>query len=229
MIQSGIYTDHPRSRGEYRIARSLKRVVEGSSPLSRGIPGQLGGDFLTLRIIPALAGNTTIYSARIVSTKDHPRSRGEYGRPAGELGRPPGSSPLSRGILRLSITPTREFGIIPALAGNTPPTPRKTRSSSDHPRSRGEYVESVVLSPSVTGSSPLSRGILGVPIGPRHHGRIIPALAGNTSAKKFAAAIRSDHPRSRGEYLALTVTYIHAEGSSPLSRGIRSRTSIMRC
>ena len=52
---------------------------------------------------------------------------------------------------------------------------------------------------------------------------IIPALAGNTKpwcAKSFAAA---DHPRSRGEYYAQLLNEYFESGSSPLSRGIRSR------
>ena len=53
--------------------------------------------------------------------------------------------------------------------------------------------------------------------------RIIPALAGNTGTSMNLAGLRKDHPRSRGEYVFDGVASNEEEGSSPLSRGIRSR------
>ena len=50
--------------------------------------------------------------------------------------------------------------------------------------------------------------------------RIIPALAGNTFIHRTTLTLRPDHPRSRGEYVALPMVKRCAEGSSPLSRGI---------
>ena len=114
-------SDHPRSRGEYPPPRRLGDRAAGSSPLSRGI---LGGAFQGLsqaRIIPALAGNTCAKSSRTRLNRDHPRSRGEYGKGVYcEYGNV-GSSPLSRGILRPAHRCMLLGGIIPALAGNTPP------------------------------------------------------------------------------------------------------------
>ena len=71
------------------------------------------------------------------------------------------------------------------------------------------------------GSSPLSRGIH-----PRirknfTNARIIPALAGNTSASNDRSSGPSDHPRSRGEYCGAHGVSEGSKGSSPLSRGIR--------
>ena len=51
--------DHPRSRGEYSPAPDLTPGLNGSSPLSRGIRGPQVLQVLAVRIIPALAGNTT--------------------------------------------------------------------------------------------------------------------------------------------------------------------------
>ena len=71
------------------------------------------------RIIPALAGNTGSSFQVVKSTRDHPRSRGEYDV-AGDLPKVDGgSSPLSRGIPCHVITAVAANGIIPALAGNT--------------------------------------------------------------------------------------------------------------
>ena len=91
-----------------------------------------------------------------------------------------GSSPLSRGILRPVDSGDVPQGIIPALAGNTPPWPAAGSPAWDHPRSRGEYALAREAAGKPGGSSPLSRGILagGVTGGAGY--RIIPALAGNT-------------------------------------------------
>ena len=50
--------DHPRSRGEYDVAELSAAPLPGSSPLSRGIPGQPARRRSGPGIIPALAGNT---------------------------------------------------------------------------------------------------------------------------------------------------------------------------
>ena len=136
------------------------------------------------------------------------------------LRRPMGIIPLSRGILPGRPAPQAQYGIIPALAGNTtPPTP-PCISNWDHPRSRGEYGLNKTGHDVGSGSSPLSRGI------PSQSGvstrleRIIPALAGNTSAACPEHLVGRDHPRSRGEYAIIKAGQAGKQGSSPLSRGI---------
>ena len=237
-------TDHPRSRGEYPRHSPIVCVARGSSPLSRGIlaPRDRGSD--AGRIIPALAGNTAESSCRCRACTDHPRSRGEYLLPESFGGGESGSSPLSRGI-RLWRRPLREpLGIIPALAGNTqrgalvaagggiiPALAGNTRAPSsprtvswDHPRSRGEYAPKLYYGSVDEGSSPLSRGILGVGMRECDNGGIIPALAGNTSCWRPGTPGRRDHPRSRGEYINTLRANGSFDGSSPLSRGIRTRS-----
>ena len=115
--------DHPRSRGEYELFQLSPESTPGSSPLSRGIRGPpwevIGG----LRIIPALAGNTAGTNSSGGTSRDHPRSRGEY---FGEAVKPVdgvGSSPLSRGIRPSRPSAQRIGRIIPALAGNTGAAP----------------------------------------------------------------------------------------------------------
>ena len=73
--------DHPRSRGEYFLCAPRRGPNRGSSPLSRGIPIQLGPRGRPVRIIPALAGNTELVRLRRQLGQDHPRSRGEYVAP----------------------------------------------------------------------------------------------------------------------------------------------------
>ena len=172
--------DHPRSRGEYRPSRARGKHTAGSSPLSRGILDGRLGQFQTVRIIPALAGNTSYAAPIAAAGQDHPRSRGEYCLGGhGEFLRF-GSSPLSRGILQRRDGRRVLSRIIPALAGNTNLRHYVATVVEDHPRSRGEYAPAHVRPAFGAGSSPLSRGIL------RGEQRladvvgIIPALAGNT-------------------------------------------------
>ena len=111
--------DHPRSRGEYRADVLAVSQHWGSSPLSRGIPRRVFLDIGAVRIIPALAGNTTEQTRKFSCTVDHPRSRGEYQFTSSRYYSPLGSSPLSRGIPMRQYLIVFEGGIIPALAGNT--------------------------------------------------------------------------------------------------------------
>ena len=74
------------------------------------------------------------------------------------------------------------------------------------------------------GSSPLSRGILGIDGESPEVRGIIPALAGNTCRCPPRRRGSTDHPRSRGEYEVMSIWAVNWAGSSPLSRGIRSRS-----
>ena len=172
--------DHPRSRGEYMPVRSGSHPCFGSSPLSRGIHrGRRRGRVLR-GIIPALAGNTHIYTQGDPLWMDHPRSRGEYDALDITGGYRTGSSPLSRGIRRSPRTHPASHGIIPALAGNTPCLRPARTWTRDHPRSRGEYFPKRWGHSSRAGSSPLSRGIPAGGFCRESAAGIIPALAGNT-------------------------------------------------
>ena len=73
---------------------------------------------------------------------------------------------------------------------------------------------------SASGSSPLSRGIRSCDLHELSRLGIIPALAGNTEGRESAEPQPGDHPRSRGEYIVLSIPSFVELGSSPLSRGI---------
>ena len=193
-------SDHPRSRGEYDHGRAHPLWIPGSSPLSRGIHAQKGPVMIGHRIIPALAGNTDALDITGDYRRDHPRSRGEYPEIKGTIPEVKGSSPLSRGILLGMMLPPRGSRIIPALAGNTEGVLQPCVDAGDHPRSRGEYPLTWRIQLPSEGSSPLSRGIRRSPRQDVPRRRIIPALAGNTSAPESQSPSRWDHPRSRGEY-----------------------------
>ena len=153
-------SDHPRSRGEYLLYACSPRWAIGSSPLSRGIPDHCHDSLSDSRIIPALAGNTGYHICASGVLPDHPRSRGEYRTPERCKKCAHGSSPLSRGIRWEVYRVPPAWGIIPALAGNTPHPAGWGPHQWDHPRSRGEYSSCIGVPMKEIGSSPLSRGIL---------------------------------------------------------------------
>ena len=175
-------------------------IFPGSSPLSRGIRPRCRAENDDHGIIPALAGNTRHSNNPYGEPGDHPRSRGEYQALRILDSLPEGSSPLSRGIPPTAPLGATGGGIIPALAGNTHGARPDSEPPEDHPRSRGEYEQSVRRTRFGQGSSPLSRGILTLKQPFENLSRIIPALAGNTMPPPVSSSPAQDHPRSRGEY-----------------------------
>ena len=132
-----------------------------------------------------------------------------------------GSSPLTRGKRKhapLSIIPS---GLIPAHAGKTFSTPRRTTGERAHPRSRGENI--VVSAPIIIrqGSSPLTRGKRGAVEKVGWAIGLIPAHAGKTRKPARRRWSRRAHPRSRGENTDLLSISGGPWGSSPLTRGKR--------
>ena len=151
---------------------------------------------------------------------DHPRSRGVYACITHPMVVHPGSSPLARG-LRERIQLSRPRGrIIPARAGFTAPPPTINITNQDHPRSRGVYVVGRRGKGNDHGSSPLARGLPRSPAPPGPSRRIIPARAGFTLLGTGSSCPGSDHPRSRGVYLAVEKYLRPSSGSSPLARGL---------
>ena len=171
-------------------------------------------------IIPARAGFTVAVTPPHGPCGDHPRSRGVYSDSPRTPATLSGSSPLARGLLRLSGDDAGDVGIIPARAGFTFWPCASTCPAADHPRSRGVYPSSTASGASRTGSSPLARGLRASRLRGLIVGRIIPARAGFTGPHGRSCRRRGDHPRSRGVYLDKRLTSSCTEGSSPLARGL---------
>ena len=74
------------------------------------------------------------------------------------------------------------------------------------------------------GSSPLARGLHISPSCEVRRRGIIPARAGFTRRECRSRRRGGDHPRSRGVYPTVTARVESIPGSSPLARGLRSRT-----
>ena len=110
---------HPRSRGEYAMAKLFGSVEAGSPPLTRGIPYRTRIIFVRIRFTPAHAGNTD-YETRVADkTEVHPRSRGEYLNMLIPNSVKRGSPPLTRGIRRQFEINSIINRFTPAHAGNT--------------------------------------------------------------------------------------------------------------
>ena len=129
---------HPRSRGENTYQPIGVKPSEGSSPLTRGKLGGLGGLCVRPGLIPAHAGKTRPSTMPRARSGAHPRSRGEN-----RCGQPPvslssGSSPLTRGKRSGSADHSKYAGLIPAHAGKTAPSMGAAQLCRAHPRSRGE-------------------------------------------------------------------------------------------
>ena len=76
--RSSARRDHPRSRGVYADVDHAHANAGGSSPLARGLRGDVEDEGLEDRIIPARAGFTSVPQVRSPPPADHPRSRGVY-------------------------------------------------------------------------------------------------------------------------------------------------------
>ena len=114
-------------------------------------------------IIPACAGNTVTNKSQSYPNRDHPRMRGEHLLPNEELVFKLGSSPHARGTRTIGRVRDRDFGIIPACAGNTPLQSMRVTTSPDHPRMRGEHSDEITIGLATDGSSPHARGTRGRP------------------------------------------------------------------
>ena len=221
-----VLADHPRVRGEHVPSGAVYASIAGSSPRARGAPPKAGNTRNARGIIPACAGSTRNDPQRARRPEDHPRVRGEHLLPVLKKVIRAGSSPRARGALREEHGTAVRRGIIPACAGSTTsPTPTSP-SPWDHPRVRGEHVETTMgMSPKM-GSSPRARGALRRGARPHPMPGIIPACAGSTTVLTKTLPGLGDHPRVRGEHPSIPAAWGPGPGSSPRARGARDPTAL---
>ena len=210
---------HPRAGGENHTMRVPDALADGSSPRWRGKLDEQRLERAAERLIPALAGKTNTPSDALIVTSAHPRAGGEnvQGRSAEWVQR--GSSPRWRGKLAPRAQAVAPIGLIPALAGKTPGSPRRWRRTGAHPRAGGENHENVGLEKTVGGSSPRWRGKLRAQDRSAHHLGLIPALAGKTREAAARTCWWWAHPRAGGENSAVFHALKADFGSSPRWRG----------
>ena len=149
---------HPRSRGENGGSRRSCFRYHGSSPLTRGKLRPVAGRGGRRGLIPAHAGKTQITAAGSRQSKAHPRSRGENRWLTPRPTTPAGSSPLTRGKLKVVAQVAPVIGLIPAHAGKTITRADARPWPRAHPRSRGENRATGPPARTARGSSPLTRG-----------------------------------------------------------------------
>ena len=146
----------------------------------RGTPCTLSSGYLSVRIIPADAGNTRVRSPWRLLSWDHPRGCGEHSSRLKSMVWATGSSPRMRGTLGLRSKTLILMRIIPADAGNTSSRIVARIRLWDHPRGCGEHMRFPAFPSFPAGSSPRMRGTLSRETRRKICRRIIPADAGNT-------------------------------------------------
>ena len=211
--------DHPRMRGEQTTGDKSWICTSGSSPHARGTVGNEWHALRVVGIIPACAGNRRRRSRARSLGWDHPRMRGEQPLRKMRRGVRMGSSPHARGTASTTPRTRAGAGIIPACAGNSPTPSARPPAARDHPRMRGEQRSRSSCERVRMGSSPHARGTgcweppdVALP-------GIIPACAGNSTAKSSRRSTFGDHPRMRGEQPRRSRTTPPRPGSSPHARG----------
>ena len=124
-----------------------------------------------------------------------------------------------RGTHQNAVAGIDATGIIPAYAGNTYSDTDSIHFIGDHPRVCGEHNPNHGSNFPCWGSSPRMRGTpTSLQASTRNDG-IIPAYAGNTSARIAARPVHRDHPRVCGEHTTENGDAMADEGSSPRMRG----------
>ena len=211
--------DHPRVCGEHLTAEHFTHGTLGSSPRMRGTPVISSTNTLTMRIIPAYAGNTCRHHQKHQHVWDHPRVCGEHLSHSKSQTAFSGSSPRMRGTP--GVRPARKpaIRIIPAYAGNTQTDHQWSARNRDHPRVCGEHHCRSSKYFSAAGSSPRMRGtLIWVRPNPSPVG-IIPAYAGNTDSGKGCYHRCTDHPRVCGEHPCSPYPTEHCRGIIPAYAG----------
>ncbi len=95
---------HPRSRGEHSKIGDFPGAEKGSSPLTRGALYPITFADSGGGLIPAHAGSTQVFRMCCVTSRAHPRSRGEHALVVLRVEALVGSSPLTRGAPSVSMS-----------------------------------------------------------------------------------------------------------------------------
>ncbi len=170
----------------------------GSSPHARETRSRVVARQPERRLIPACAGNTEC----------EPLEHDAAG----------GSSPHARETQLDGLVARIHQRLIPACAGNTRSNGESAAATAAHPRMRGKHRKENHRKWVDGGSSPHARETRPRNSRRQHHLRLIPACAGNTTAKFAPAASPTAHPRMRGKHLLRRASASASVGSSPHAR-----------
>ena len=174
-------SDHPRACGANDDFLVQLGAMVGSSPRMRGKPAVIYPRLGARRIIPAHAGQTEKSHQKQWFAPDHPRACGANSASNEAAMTRFGSSPRMRGKRMVAGIWQTGRRIIPAHAGQTPPSTTRDTCRPDHPRACGANLFDSSSSTHAVGSSPRMRGKQGRVRADPIRRRIIPAHAGQTT------------------------------------------------
>mgnify|MGYP001677503115 CR=1 FL=1 len=172
---------HPRACGENVGVHFCVHFCSGSSPRVRGKHRRHSSSVGEPGLIPARAGKTGCSSSNTGCPRAHPRACGENATSRRHARTAGGSSPRVRGKRPRGIPHRHPRGLIPARAGKTAPTRRRSNGSRAHPRACGENIGPGRSRRRARSSSPRVRGKRASSDRVRQPVGLIPARAGKTT------------------------------------------------
>jgi len=195
--------EHPRVRGDDDTVEERARVLPGNTP--------------------ACAGTTASTGARSWPGTEHPRVRGDDGVGEHDDTVMSGTPPRARGRQEPDLREGDHPGNTPACAGTTYRVGCRTTNVAEHPRVRGDDVNTVTVWAARVGTPPRARGRHGVPgrgRGPRGN---TPACAGTTTTGRSTRVRMSEHPRVRGDDVPQPSASVHRGRNTPACAGTTPR------
>ena len=214
---------HPHACGEHARWASTAGRLLGSSPRMWGThEHQRNGD-APVRFIPTHVGNTSGRISWPPRQTVHPHACGEHGGALLVAALASGSSPRMWGTHCGECGKLGAARFIPTHVGNTVQVPATDTSESVHPHACGEHRRTLMMSGSLSGSSPRMWGTPVCTVWLNDQLRFIPTHVGNTVVSEVPTPATTVHPHACGEHptaapvaIAWTV-HPHACGEHPTS------------
>jgi len=216
----GVY---PRLRGGTAVGAVSIGQMMGLSPLARGNRRPLILVYTMRGSIPACAGEPQSRRPWPSPIGVYPRLRGGTMARRVIQSKPEGLSPLARGNLAPSPSPTLAVRSIPACAGEPSDACRSVIDMKVYPRLRGGTSLPLSGEWRCGGLSPLARGNPSVYSARRPAKGSIPACAGEPMFPYCSIRDAGVYPRLRGGTPLWSLRTPLCRGLSPLARGNRAR------
>ena len=172
-----------------------------------------------LRFIPTHAGNGASPTPVCSPPTVHPHARGERIFHLWSRSRRSGSSPRTRGTVRITRCSGPSERFIPTHAGNGRSCALRLARVAVHPHARGERGATGLNEFGSVGSSPRTRGTARNAASFGGVYRFIPTHAGNGPRGPSTAPRGPVHPHARGERGTARASARRGYGSSPRTRG----------
>ncbi len=195
----------------------------GLSPPTRGNPHPLLLDAVNAGSIPAHAGEPLQAAGGRRARRVYPRPRGGTSEDVEFVRDVLGLSPPTRGNPNAATEVMRQWGSIPAHAGEPPPASFREAHATVYPRPRGGTGRIEVVPHRQGGLSPPTRGNLLNWLALGEHWRSIPAHAGEPILSPRGRGRIGVYPRPRGGTRMSERTVADVSGLSPPTRGNRAR------